>query len=242
MNWGGVLDLGLWIVSAALLLMAVLFGQAVYTRKTALRLPEAGGAREAAGEGPWLLHVGESTVAGVGVASIEAGLTAAMAQRLRERSGESWCWRALGNNGATVAEALHWPVPECTPSLLVLTFGVNDTTHGTSLASWRRNLRACVERFAGPETQVLMTGVPPLRQFPLLPPPLSWALGWRAAQLDRVMANVCAELGAQHISLPFAALHDLMAEDGYHPNAEGYQLWGRQVGDGVAFRANGLGC
>lgn len=112
---------------------------------------------------------------------------------------------------------------------MVLTFGVNDATKFTAIGNWIVSLEACVKKFSGRDTRVICTGVPPLAQFPLLPFPLNRILGWRSQKLDQALVSLCQKNGWCHIDLQFETIGHLMAEDGYHPNAEGYQAWGDEI-------------
>ncbi|GAA5316448.1 MAG: SGNH/GDSL hydrolase family protein [Candidatus Pelagadaptatus aseana] len=218
-----------WFLLLPLCLLVLLAAQAVYTRKTAIRLPEAEGVRLNLNGGTQaLLHVGESTVAGVGVPNIQQGLTANIISGLNA-SGGHWDWQVLGSNGARIGDVQDWSDPIVSPDVLVITFGVNDATKLTPIQRWRDNFQTCVDKFAGDNTQVLCTGVPPLNQFPLLPFPLNRVLGWRSKKLDRALVELCQSKGWTHLDLQFETIGHLMAEDGYHPNAEGYQAWGDEI-------------
>jgi hypothetical protein len=97
-----------YLLLVPLFLLLLIAVQAVYTRKTAIRLPEAKGARLHKHQGgKSLLHIGESTVAGVGVTDIGQGLTANIVKGLQD-SGHHWSWQILGSNGARIAEAEGW--------------------------------------------------------------------------------------------------------------------------------------
>ena len=73
-----------------------------------------------------------------------------------------------------------------------------------------------------------------MAQFPLLPAPLSWVLGIKAASLHRSLAAVCRQNNWQLIDSDIAIKEDWMATDGYHPNADGYAIWGAAIADAIA--------
>ncbi|WP_281646336.1 SGNH/GDSL hydrolase family protein [Parendozoicomonas sp. Alg238-R29] len=207
----------------------VLF-QGHYAKRNALRLPEAIGARYYLGTGDRsLLHIGESTVAGVGADKIEDGLTASIVKTLEKQTGSKFDWQALGQNGATIFDALSFHSAVSHPDILVITFGVNDTTKFTSKAKWLKRLNACVHKFAGSNTQVFFTAIPPMDKFPLLPAPLSWLLGLRSSLLNHYLKKECGKNSWTHVQLDFESASGLMAEDGYHPNSNGYKAWGESI-------------
>lgn len=217
-----------------LLLLPLLLPMALYSKRTALRLPVAAGAPQglvgaADGLAPLrILLLGESTVAGVGVGQLEQALVGQLARSLAVRQGRPVSWRACGENGITapqaserlLSQALAEPV-----DLAVLVFGVNDTTHFSSLRAWRQALERMTLALQAQGARVAFTSVPPLQHFAALPWLLRQVLGLRAAQLDRHLQAVACQLGALHcpVELEFAA--EYLAEDGYHPSAQGYRVW-----------------
>jgi hypothetical protein len=87
----------------------------------------------------------------------------------------------------------------------------------------------------------LHSGLPPIHQFPLLPSPLRWLLG---AQAEALNQHLHLHLGDQHdralrripSGLCCEADYGLMAEDGFHPSAKGYAVWGQALGEFLARR------
>lgn len=224
--------LGWWWV--ALPLLPVVLPQALWARRTAVRLPPAAGAQNglvgAAGAPPLrLLLLGESTVAGVGVELQEAALAGQLAVALAACLQRPVAWRACGENGITAAQACQRLLPQALAEpadLAVLVFGVNDTTHLSSLQTWDDSLRQLSRALVAGGCRVVFTGVPPIEHFSALPWLLRKLLGWRAALMDHHLRRVCREegVGYQRLELEFA--DDYLARDGYHPSALGYRVWG----------------
>lgn len=225
---------------AAVLLFPILKWQGQRTRRVTPRLPEAPGARSGTIDPPTgtptqkqirLLCVGESPVAGVGVADQQQALTAQLARTLACRSEARVNWRALGQNGATVAEALEVLVPQLdyeTVDILVIAFGVNDSTAFRSHRRWTNDMRQLITRLRQ-RTQahtILLSGVPPLGRFPALPQPLRWVMGLKAKVLDQTLKQLALEQALLHVPLPLDPQdRALMASDGYHPSETGSALW-----------------
>ena len=224
---------GLWWALTVGLLPLVL-PMAIYTRATARRLPEAAGAKEGlagksfSGEAFVLVLIGESTVAGVGVASHEQALSGQLAEQLAQRLRRPVQWRAVGENGITAGQSCERLLAEATAQpadLLLVVLGVNDTTHLTSIANWQAALRRIAQAGLQSGAQVAYCAVPPLEHFRALPWLLRRLLGWRARLLDQAMRGVAATCAAQHCALTLSFEADFLAEDGYHPSAKGYRLW-----------------
>ncbi|WP_425222124.1 SGNH/GDSL hydrolase family protein [Pseudomonas sp.] len=216
--------------------MPLLLPQALWVKRTALRLPEAAApwhglvpAPDGAVAAPLrLLLVGESTVAGVGVEQQGEALSGQLACQLAQQLGRAVQWQAAGRNGALAADCIKDLLPQVVDrqwDLALIVLGVNDTTHLTSRPRWRRHLQQLVTGLHACSAQVMLTEVPPLGHFRALPQPLRGWFGLRAGLMNRDVQRVAAGQGAGYLSLdmPFEVAY--LARDGYHPSAEGYSLW-----------------
>ena len=179
------------------------------------------------------MHVGESTVAGVGVKNLEAGLTVKVAQALNKSSKKEVQWQIHGVNGIKLSELLEslkkTPPDHC--DIALITMGVNDTTKLTSLDNWNKHIKQAIELMkpitGGP---IIFTQVPPMMQFPALPAPLKYLLGLRSTILDLSLKQVCQKYSqVYYISSKPKVEPDFMAEDGYHPSELGYSEWAKTI-------------
>ncbi|AUQ60110.1 Lysophospholipase L1 [Phaeobacter inhibens] len=205
--------------------------QAINVRRRALRLPEPWGPRFGQlGRGTplRLLIVGDSSAAGVGVGRQDDALCGQLTKKLT--TGRHLTWRLEATTGHRSADALARvrALPPQTFDVAVLALGVNDVTR---LARRRRFhmeqsalIRLLRDRFG--VTLVILSGVPPMADFPALPNPLAWVLGRHSTRLDRVLAKLAAQ-DPNVVHLPFTIPPDptLAAQDGYHPSAMAYTLW-----------------
>lgn len=222
-----------WWLGLALL-APIALPQAVYTRRNALRLPPARGplngvaGADLSGEPLRLLVLGESTVVGVGVDELHAALVGQLAAALAARSGRPVAWRACGENGIGATQAHERLLPQVLDQpfdLALLVFGVNDTTHLTSLPRWEAALGSMAQALTARGARVAFSSVPPLQHFTALPWLLRCLLGMRAALLDACLRRLATRQGAGHhaVELEFSA--EYLARDGYHPSALGYRVW-----------------
>jgi lysophospholipase L1-like esterase len=238
--------------SFALAPWVVLQGRRV--RRLTPRLPEAAGPRdgEIAGADPpiRLLLIGESTAAGVGVATHDEGLAGEVSRTLAAATDRRVVWMVRGRNGATAESTRVELLPQIDgflPDVTVVVLGVNDTLR---LARPRRFIAALdalatALRARQPSTTLVIAAVPPMGRFPALPAPLRQVLGLRARVLDLAavrFARGCA--GARHVPMPMPGTGTttaLFAADGFHPSAPGYQTWGRELGEACAAVLAGQG-
>lgn len=241
----------------ALPLLPLLIGQGRHTRRTTPRLPEAQGARSGLIHPPRegrrlrLLAIGESPVAGVGVERQQQAITACFAQALAESQACAVEWQACGQNGATVAEALHTLVPQIPQQeadIALIAFGVNDTSAFRPLHRFARDLhnlaQAVQERSRA--RLLLISAVPPVGSLRALPQPLRLILGLKASALNAVSQEVARDL-QQALATRTQVMHahitlgheqhearDMLAADGYHPSAKACRLWGQSLAEQCA--------
>jgi lysophospholipase L1-like esterase len=214
-----------------LALLPVLAAQGWRARKTARILPEPEGAREGVvGQGRLLrlLILGDSSAAGVGVShqrdAISGRLTQAVSQTRRV------AWRLNAVSGATTAATLARLTQEETGpfDMAVLALGVNDITKGASLRRWLTQQRTLCERLRQDFGcgQVFVSGLPPIGSFPLLPDPLRWVLAEQGRRWDRALVSMLGEMaGCHHVKAAESLEPHQMAEDGFHPGGEVYEMW-----------------
>lgn len=217
-----------------LLIMAL--PQARHVRRTTLRLPVASGQPQGIsgpdnGQKPLhLWHIGESTVAGVGVDHLQAGFTCQLAGQLSAQLQRPVHWQALGANGAK-ARDLHGKITSPDKAdIILITLGVNDVTGLTSVKKWHRDLKDLLtEVNPHGQAKVFFTQVPNMARFPALPYLLARALGLRSDMFNQALAKLSRTTGAGLLTTQADFAPELMAEDGYHPNALGYAQWAASV-------------
>lgn len=244
----------LWI-SVCLPLFAVLLPQAIYVKRSTIRLPEAKGERSSQlshDNALHLLHIGESTVAGVGVASIDSGFTANIAKAISANTNTPTAWSLFGENGIRISELgsrLPQEIQKLTIShkrpdiktqydLAIVTMGVNDSTKFTSVKQWRAGLIDTVKVLkANTIGPIYFTQVPPLWQFPALPSPIKHLLGLRSLILDNELKAFCEQHdGVYYVGSELQVEKGMMAIDGYHPSELGYQQWALKIADQINTR------
>ena len=222
-----------WLLFVAL--FPLLLWQGIRTRKTAIRLPEATGetsgtvGQHYSGKTLRLHIVGESPVAGVGVATHQDGIGPALAKVIANQLQRPVQCQVNGENGAPLATLLTTLPPPARCDLTLIMIGVNDTTRLTSRQQWRLQLLALYRRLSAQGPVGFFT-LPPVGDFSALPQPLRYVIGQRAQQLNRDLQNFCQTHRLPFISYQSPATAQYLAEDGYHPSAAGYHAIAEQVG------------
>lgn len=231
-------------LAAKLLLSPLLVMQAVATRRRALVLPEADGPRTGrcgSGAPLRLLVVGDSSGAGVGVATQDEALVGHLSRTLAQALGAEVCWQLVARSGITSAQALPL-LQQAAPApadVAVVVLGVNDVIDQVPVRRALRQREALADwllAHAGVR-HVVFAPLPPIHQFPLLPQPLRWAMGADALAHDRAVARWAAtRADVWHVPIDIVLSADGMAVDGFHPGEPVYRACGEALAGFIAER------
>jgi lysophospholipase L1-like esterase len=231
-------------LAAKLVLSPLLVAQALATRRRLPRLPEAEGAREGvAGDGPVALRLligGDSSAAGVGVATQDQALAGHTVRALAERVGGAVAWRLVARSGLTTAQCADLLIEAAPPwraDVAVFALGVNDVIDlvppRRALAA-RERLVAHLRGRCGVRHVVFMP-LPPVHRFPGLPQPLRWVMGADARRHDAALARWAQQRDdVSHIPIDLPLAPNVMASDGFHPGEPVYRLCGLALADHIA--------
>ena len=85
-------------------------------------------------------------------------------------------------------------------------------------------------------THIYASGLPPVRDFPLLRWPTRAVVGTRAELFDRALQGIVAARAdhARHLAFSMPLEPHLMAEDGFHPGPIVYAEWARLAAEAIA--------
>jgi lysophospholipase L1-like esterase len=213
----------------------VLLAQGRRARARTPRLPEPAGRHAGcAGSGPplRLLLVGDSSGAGVGVASQEQALLGQLLEGLTPHFAVTY--RLVAKNGLTTEQLARRLDDEMAEEfdVAITAVGVNDVTAGldepTCIGHHRQLHELLRNKFS--VAHILVTGLPPVHAFPALPQPLRFYLGGVALHHDfRLEAAVAKDENVHYIGLRDFSADTVMASDGFHPSAQIYRIWAAKL-------------
>jgi lysophospholipase L1-like esterase len=221
-------------------------------RKSVPDLPEASENITASiiGEGSEirLLTLGESTIAGVGVADHKEGITGGIAKTLNTITKKTIHWQVLARNGYT-AERVNLKLVSRIPSyhidLIVIGLGGNDTFQFNSPLTFRKHLALTIESIQKrqPSARIVIVNMPPIADFPAFP----WVIKKVLGSLISLHGSVIKDLPLRYNNVFYIdgkiRLKDWLKRvekgmspsdffsDGVHPSAMTYGLWGKEVGE-----------
>ena len=219
--------------------------QALRMRRSTPLLPEAEGARSGevhgaeAGNVLRLLIVGDSSAAGVGVATQDHALSGYLTRTLAQKSKRRVQWHLIARSGISSRHILTL-VQEARPGavdIAVVLLGVNDVieqlpsrqavAHREALADWL--IAHCGVR------HVVFSPLPPMGEFPRLRPPLRWVVKADALRHDQALMRWAATRSdVWHVPIAMTLSAEIMASDGFHAGEPVYQICGEALGEFIA--------
>jgi lysophospholipase L1-like esterase len=221
---------------ATVLLAVLFFAQGKYVRRVTPKLPEPEGLRKGiygTGKPTSLLIMGDSSAAGVGVELQQFAFAGSMLNALGPHYQIAWELMAkTGDTSTQLLDTIQQLDTTTQYETVVISIGVNDVTGLTSSAKWTHNLGLIADNLQKKlgTKRVLFSSLPPMHLFPALPQPLRWWLGTRAKHFNTLAKHVCQSHPHCHfISTPFPTDKRFIAQDGFHPGALAYQLWGEYM-------------
>lgn len=217
------------------LLAPVLVVQGLWVRWKTPRLAEPVTKKQGlVGSGPELrlLLLGDSSAAGVGAETAEASLLGQLINLLSQ--DHQLRYHMLAETGKTTAQTIDdiRALPAQKFDVVITALGVNDVTSQVPVKVWCKQqselIQLIKQKFA--PTQIIVSGLPPVRHFPALPWPLNMYMGSYADQLDGALQAITSDDSV-------VLFHSLRgypddagcASDGFHPSPRVYQLWAKYL-------------
>ena len=181
-----------------------------------------------------ILGLGESPMAGVGIAKHSLTLTGLTAVKLNKLLGCSVKWEILAESGLSLKN-LNKLIGEQlgkNSNLVLVSMGGNDVFQLTPPWVWKNNINTCVKLLYEKENKplILFSPVPPVGRFPAIPNPLRimfsfWGLLLQAS-LDQTINSMD---NAYLLDERFPEGKEYYLEDGIHPSPLAYDPWSEKL-------------
>ena len=181
-----------------------------------------------------ILGLGESPMAGVGIAKHSLTLTGLTAVKLNKLLGCSVKWEILAESGLSLKN-LNKLIGEQlgkNADLVLVSMGGNDVFQLTPPWVWKNNINTCVKLLYEKENKplILFSPVPPVGRFPAIPNPLRitfsfWGLLLQAS-LDQTINSMD---NAYLLDERFPEGKEYYLEDGIHPSPLAYDPWSEKL-------------
>ena len=184
------------------LCLPVYIWQGLGVRRSSLRLSppsrQSVSAIEGKGKPIYLLLVGDSSAAGVGVKDIRHSLGGQLVEILAKNSGRPVKIRIAGCNSATAGQIRDFTIPNIEREQfthVILNIGTNDAKNFHTSMRFKREFGTLIyainSRF--PNADIIWSGIIDLSAIPALPTPLNKVLGIRSRELVRRGTAICQE-------------------------------------------------
>lgn len=218
-----------------ILLGPILIIQGLWVRQKTPILPEpeipAKGVR-GKGRRLKLLLLGDSSAAGVGAEAPEQALLEQLLGQLTQHHEVAYLMLAETGRSTAQMNALLKSSEPNQFDVIITALGVNDVTSQVSVKAWIKQQQALISilKTKHQPQLIIMSGLPPVRDFPALPWPLNAYLGAVANRLNTALQKICAA----HAGVYFHSLRDFpeqaqAASDGFHPGPSTYQIWAERL-------------
>jgi lysophospholipase L1-like esterase len=185
------------------------------------------------------LFVGDSTMAGVGVARQEAALAWRTAVEVSGLLSRPVRWRVIAKTGLKTSQipALTEREDLLHADVIITALGANDVFGQTKPHRFVEAYATLIDVLMPKDRsrRTVVSGLPPLHITPAIPQPLRWFLGICAHELDRRLQQwIRTRSDVSYISLQWAADRTKLAEDRFHPGEGLYREWSHRIAHQVA--------
>ena len=181
-----------------------------------------------------ILGLGESPMAGVGIAKHAFTLTGLTAVRLNKLLGCSVNWKILAESGLSLKNLnkLIREQSDENADLVLVSMGGNDVFQLTPPWVWKKNINTCVNLLFQNDNKplILFSPVPPVGRFPAIPNPLRIAFGFWEFLLQASLAQAINSMdNAYLLDERFPDGKEYYLEDGIHPSQLAYDPWSEKL-------------
>ncbi len=235
-------------------LLPVLYWQGQNIRKKVPSLPDAKGTTGKVQRNfdrtLKVICIGESTIAGVGVATHEEGFTGSFARELSTQLSVDVDWKVFAKSGITAKGVAQTLIPKITqekPDLIVIGLGGNDAFKLNRPRRWRADIQSLLNaiRKHFPEVPITFTNMPPIKNFPAFPSLIKFTIGGLGEilgdELSAILPQHKVYFNADKITfenwlgkLPKGKKTEDFFSDGVHPSKLTYQIWGKDFAQYIA--------
>jgi lysophospholipase L1-like esterase len=229
-------------------LLPLLYFQGKKIRATVPRLPSAQGTEGLVSIGDVrtvrMITMGESTIAGVGVATHEIGFSGTLAKELAAKLNVNVSWKVYAKSGYTAMQVTEKIVPvisEEEVDLIVIGLGGNDAFALNSPHRWGKDIErliAALKRKYG-DTPIAFTNMPPIKEFPAFTSAMRFTLGNLVILLGEKLETIVEKENNVFYQSRNITLKDWIERmnidrsekdffsDGVHPSQLTYQTWAK---------------
>lgn len=234
----------------AIPLLPLMYYQGKKIRKEIPQLPEATGItgtyKTNNNSSINLITIGESTIAGVGVATHKYGFTGTLAKTLAKTINSTVNWKVYAKSGYTAKRVSYKIIPKIDEpelDIIVIGLGGNDSFELNSPKGWNKDIRRLITKLKEkyPNTPVVFINMPPIKEFPAFSKTIKFVVGNLVQLLGHELKKVVKEYDNVYFYSNIITYDDFISRmnldatptdffsDGIHPSELAYQVWAKDV-------------
>lgn len=182
-----------------------------------------------------LVLLGDSSALGVGVDRVRDTVGGRLAELLirdeARRRIELSSVAVAGSRSVDLATQVARALLGDRPDVALILVGTNDATAVRGAREAATHLGSAVRRLTDAGVAVVVGTCPDLGAVRAVAPPLRYIVGWFGRRVARAQARAVTEAGGIAVDLGtetgpvFRADRGTLCYDGFHPSADGYQVW-----------------
>ncbi|PID78045.1 MAG: hypothetical protein CSB21_01900 [Deltaproteobacteria bacterium] len=207
--------------------------QAIKIKKSAVRLNGPTGEKSGVFKKPGgrlfkITGLGDSIIAGIGASNSEKTLTPLISSKFKQKRSFETSWTILGKNGIKIYQIMpefSEKLKKSKPDLIIISAGINDVTGLCRTKKFKNHIKK-IKEFAKNELDspyIAFSGIPEIKNFPLMPFPLGHVLNLRVKILDNIIKKeISTYPKGIYIPLNLKINKNKFSKDGYHPSEDGY--------------------
>lgn len=238
--------------AAMLPLLPLMYIQAKRIKASVPRLPPAKGpegkcfVKPVSSQTLKIMAIGESTIAGVGVATHEEGFTGTLAKEISKLFQIQVDWKVYARSGFTtkrVTDVIIPSIQEQDVGLIVVGLGGNDAFTLSSPKKWRQDISnlIAVLRVKFPDSLILFCNMPPIKLFPAFTSLIKFTIGNLVELFGEELNNLVKQYNGVYFSDEVITLKGWLTKysiegkesdffsDGVHPSKLTYQTWAKDL-------------
>jgi len=195
-----------------------------------------------------ILFIGESTMAGVGIAEHQEGFAGTLAKELSSRLKIKISWKVNAKSGFTAKQVTRFIVPEIEENhydLIIVGLGGNDAFTIRNPNKWIRHIKELIahlnQKFD--EAPIAFLNLPPIKEFPAFSPLMKLTLGNLVLILNEALKKFTSGQSKIYFNPELIHLEKWIQKneqikdlkdffsDGVHPSELTYQLWAKDFSE-----------
>ena len=191
-----------------------------------------------------ILIIGESTMAGVGVATHEEGFSGALASELASHLNANITWKVYAKSGYTakmVSQRLIPKIKEQHADVIIIGLGGNDAFTLNRPNKWKRHIQELIHilQTRYKDSIIVFTNMPPIKEFPAFTPAIKFTIGNLVEILGKELAVLVSEFDNVYYQERIVTIDSWKQKmninedakdffsDGVHPSKLTYQTWAK---------------